>query len=180
MKVGLGTDGAASNNTLDLWQEMRLAALIHKGVSLDPTILPARAVVRMATLGGAEALGLAGQIGAITVGRRADLIQVRLDEPHMIPRYDVFSHLAYAAKAEDVDTVVVDGQLLMHQRRLLTLDEAAIRSDVARMSGRIRELKLSPPETAPIAASAAVPALAVCPSCGAPLSAAAGPSPRKA
>ena len=123
----------------------------------------------MATLGGAEALGLGDQIGAITVGRRADLIQVRLDGPHLIPRYDIFSHLAYAAKADDVDTVVVDGQIVMHQRRLLTLDEAAIRSDVARISDRIRELKLSPPEVPPISVSAAVPTLAVCPSCGAPL-----------
>jgi len=88
-----------------MWQDMKAAALVHKGTTLDPTVMPAPAVVRMVTLGKADALGLGDQIGAIAVGRRADLIQVRLDGPHMIPRYDCFSHLAYAAKTEDVDSV---------------------------------------------------------------------------
>jgi 5-methylthioadenosine/S-adenosylhomocysteine deaminase len=111
---------------------------------------------------GAEALGLGDQIGAIVVGRRADLIPVRLDGPHMIPRYDIFSHLAYAAKAEDVDTVV-DGKILMQQRRLLILDEAAIRSDVAQMSDRIRAWTKSDSESVSDAVCAALPALATHP-----------------
>src|SRR6185295_3412227 len=82
--------------------------LIHKAVALDPTTLPAATVLRMATLGGAEAIGLGAHIGAITVGRQADLIQVRLNRPHLIPLYDVISHLVYAARADDVTTVVVD------------------------------------------------------------------------
>lgn len=91
VKVGLGTDGAASNNDLDMWEEMTLAALIHKGVLKDPTTMPAQTVLRMATLGGAEAIGLEQQIGALTVGRRADVIQVRLDEARMTPTYNIVS-----------------------------------------------------------------------------------------
>jgi 5-methylthioadenosine/S-adenosylhomocysteine deaminase len=169
VKVGLGTDGAASNNDLDMWREMHLAALIHKGVSLDPTVVPARTAVHMATLGGAQALGLGDEIGALTVGRRADLIQVRLTEPHLIPRYDIFSHLVYAARADDVDTVVVDGQIVMHGRRVLTLDEAAIRAGVARISDRVRGLRLGVEGGTPVPAADRNPALTACPSCGAPL-----------
>jgi cytosine/adenosine deaminase-related metal-dependent hydrolase len=85
VRLGLGTDRAASHNTFDIWQDMKAAALLPKGTSLDPTVVPAPAVMRMATLGGAEALGLGDQVGAIGSGRRADLIQIRLDAPHMIP-----------------------------------------------------------------------------------------------
>jgi 5-methylthioadenosine/S-adenosylhomocysteine deaminase len=142
---------------------MEAAALVHKGTSLDPTVVPALAVVRMATLDGAEALGLGDQIGAIDGGRRADLIQVRLDAPHLIPRYDIFSHLVYSAKAEDVDTVVGEGKIRMHQRRLLTLDEAAMRSEVTRMSDRIRVWTQRASERVSDAACAALPALATRP-----------------
>jgi 5-methylthioadenosine/S-adenosylhomocysteine deaminase len=137
VKVGLGTDGAASNNNLDMWQEINLAALIHKGVSLDPTILPAATVLRMATLGGAEAIGLDAHIGAITVGRRADLIQVRLNRAHLTPLYDVISHLVYAARADDVATVVVDGKVVMRNGEVLTLDLPAIRAKARRIAQEI-------------------------------------------
>ena len=169
VKLGLGTDGAASNNNLDLWEEMRLAALIHKGVERDATVVPAQAAVRMATRGGAEALGMADAIGSITIGRRADLIQVRLTEPRMIPRYDLFSHLAYAAGAEDVDTVVVDGQVLMHGRRVLTLDGAAITADVTRVAEEIRAFgagTVGSGRAATAAASPVAPLATTCPSCG--------------
>jgi 5-methylthioadenosine/S-adenosylhomocysteine deaminase len=137
VNVGLGTDGAASNNDLDMWEEMTLAALLHKGVLKDPTTMPAQAVLRMATLGGAEAIGLDEQIGALTVGRRADLIQVRLDEAHMAPTYNIISNLVYAANADDVDTVIVEGQVLMFRGRVLTLDIDQIREDVARIAEQI-------------------------------------------
>lgn len=138
VKVGLGTDGAASNNDLDMWEEMALAALLHKGVLKDPTTMPAQTVLNMATLGGAGAIGLDRQIGALTVGRRADVIQVRLDAPNMMPTYNVVSNLVYAAKADDVDTVVVEGKLLMLHGRVLTLDIERIRADVARLAARIK------------------------------------------
>lgn len=138
IKVGLGTDGAASNNDLDMWEAIRLTALIHKGKTLDPTTLPAKTVLRMATLGGAEALGLADKIGAIKVGLQADLIQVDLTQAHLTPLYDVISHLVYAAKAEDVDTVIVDGQVLMSKRKLLTVNPDQIRREAIRIGENIK------------------------------------------
>lgn len=135
--VGLGTDGAASNNNLDMWQEIHLAALIHKGVALDPTTMSAATVLRMATLGGAEAIDLGDRIGAITVGRQADLIQVRLNRAHLTPLYDVISHLVYAARADDVTTVVVDGHVLMRNSDVLTLDPSTIRTNARRIAREI-------------------------------------------
>lgn len=138
IKIGLGTDGAASNNDLDMWEAIRLTALIHKGTTLDPTAVPANAVLRMATLGGAEALGLADKIGAIKVGLQADLIQVQLQEPHLNPLYNVISHLVYAADAQDVDTVIVNGQILMHKREMLTVDPNKIRREVTYLAEKIK------------------------------------------
>ncbi|MHC5675340.1 amidohydrolase [Nostoc sp.] len=138
VKIGLGTDGAASNNTLDMWKAIRLTALIHKGTTLDPTAVPAKTVLRMATLGGAEALGLSDKIGAIKVGLQADLIQVHLQEPHLLPLYDVISHLVYAADAQDVDTVIVNGQVLMEKRQMLTVDPEKIRREATSIAQRIK------------------------------------------
>ncbi|MDB9344582.1 amidohydrolase [Nodularia spumigena CS-586/05] len=138
VKVGLGTDGAASNNVLDMWRAIRLTALVHKGTTLDPTSVPAKTVLRMATLGGAEALGLADKIGAIKVGLQADLIQVNLQEPHLIPLYDVISHLVYAADSKDVDTVIVNGQVLMHKREMFTVDINKIRNDVVSIAEKVQ------------------------------------------
>jgi 5-methylthioadenosine/S-adenosylhomocysteine deaminase len=135
---------AASNNNLDMWQELHLAALLHKGVALDPTTMPATAVLRMATLGGAEAIGLGAQIGAVTVGRQADLIQIRLNRPHLLPLYDVISHLVYAARADDVTTVVVDGKVVMHNRDVRTLDLGTIRTQVRRIARQIAAALLPP------------------------------------
>ncbi|MBH8552953.1 amidohydrolase [Nostocaceae cyanobacterium CENA357] len=138
IKVGLGTDGAASNNVLDMWKAIRLTALIHKGTTLDPTAVPAKTVLRMATLGGAQALGLADKIGAIKTGFQADLIQVHLQEPHLLPLYDVTSHLVYAADAKDVDTVIVNGEVLMHKREMLTVDINKIRREVVSIGEKIK------------------------------------------
>jgi 5-methylthioadenosine/S-adenosylhomocysteine deaminase len=138
VKVGLGTDGAASNNVLDMWKAIRLTALIHKGTTLDPTAVPAGTVLRMATLGSAQALGLADKIGAIQEGLQADLIQVHLTEPHLLPLYDVVSHLVYAADAKDVDTVIVNGQILMHKREMLTVDINKIRREVISIGEKIQ------------------------------------------
>jgi 5-methylthioadenosine/S-adenosylhomocysteine deaminase len=91
--LGLGTDGAASNNNLDLWGEMSLAAKLHKVAGLDPTVLPARQVVEMTTLGGARVLGLEPVTGSLTPGKEADLIVVDLHQPHLTPLYDPYSHL---------------------------------------------------------------------------------------
>ena len=136
--VGLGTDGPATNNDLDMWEEMRLAAYLAKVSTMDPTVLPAPTVLHMATRGGAEALGLGDEIGALTVGRRADLIQVSLDDPQLMPLYDVISHLVYVADASNVVNVVVDGQLVMRDRKVLTLDTARVAAEAEAIAEKIR------------------------------------------
>ena len=120
--VGLGTDGCASNNNLDLFQEMDTAAKLQKVRYLDPTRLPATAALDLATRGGAAILGLAPQVGALTPGRKADLVALDLNQPHLTPLYDPYSHLVYAAGGGDVQTVMVNGRLVVQNRRVLTFD----------------------------------------------------------
>jgi 5-methylthioadenosine/S-adenosylhomocysteine deaminase len=128
ISVSLGADGAACNNRLDMFTEMRTAALLQKALH-GPEVLPANRVLRMATIDGARALGLESEIGSLEVGKRADLAVVSLDRLHMSPEAEVVSSLVYAAEAGDVQTVVVDGRLLMRDRELLTLDEADVIAD---------------------------------------------------
>jgi 5-methylthioadenosine/S-adenosylhomocysteine deaminase len=136
--VGLGTDGPATNNDLDMWEEMRLAAFLQKVSTMDPQVIPARTALNMATLGGAQAIGLDKEIGALTVGRRADLIQVSLSDLHFTPLYDVISHLVYVADEQDVATVVVDGKILKRDGQVLTVDEARVRKEAEAIAARIR------------------------------------------
>jgi 5-methylthioadenosine/S-adenosylhomocysteine deaminase len=124
--VGLGTDGAASNNNLDLWGEMSLAARLHKVWHQDPTLLPAAQVVDLATRQGATVAGLGSTTGTLTPGKSADLIVVPVGAPHLTPLYDPYSHLVYAARAADVAHVMVDGRWLLFDRRFTTLDWPAI------------------------------------------------------
>ena len=138
VRVGLGTDGAASNNDLDLWGEIKLAALLHKGVRHDATAIPAGIALRMATQGGAEAIGLGDEIGSLTAGKRADLIQVALDSPRLAPLYDPVSHLVYAVTPQDVVTTIVDGRVLMREGRVLSVDGAQARAAADAMGARIR------------------------------------------
>lgn len=120
--VGLGTDGAGSNNNLDLWGEISLTARLHKVWRQDPTLIPAAAAVALATREGAKVLGLGAHTGTLTPGKEADLIVVDLNQPHLTPRYDPFSHLAYAAGAGDVRHVMAQGRWLLFDRRFTTLD----------------------------------------------------------
>jgi 5-methylthioadenosine/S-adenosylhomocysteine deaminase len=133
--VGLGTDGAASNNNLDLWGEMSLAARLHKVWGHDPTLLPAARVVAMATKDGAAVLGLGGATGTLAPGKAADLIVVDLNQPHLTPLYDPYSHLVYAARAADVRHVMVAGRWLLSDRRFTTLDWPAL-AETARVISR--------------------------------------------
>lgn len=126
VNVGIGTDGPASNNRLDCWQEMRLAALLAKGLSGQPEIVPARHALRMATLNGARALGLEAHIGSIEVGKQADLVAVNLSRPHTQPCFDPVSQLVYCAGREDVTQVWVAGREVVRDGRCLTLNEAEI------------------------------------------------------
>lgn len=124
--VGLGTDGAASNNNLDMFEEMDTAAKLHKLYNNDPTALAAADVLEMATMGGARALGMEKEIGSLEPGKRADLLLISLDHPSAIPFYNAYSHLVYTIKGGEVVTSIVNGKVLMKDRRLLTLDEPAI------------------------------------------------------
>ena len=124
--VGLGTDGAASNNTLDMFEDLKITALLHKVTSNDPRAVPAEAALEMATIGGARALGLEDEIGSIETGKKADIILVDLKKPHLTPLTHPVSHLVYAAKGGDVSHTIVDGRILMSERTLTTLDEDAL------------------------------------------------------
>jgi 5-methylthioadenosine/S-adenosylhomocysteine deaminase len=120
--VALGTDGCASNNNLDLFAEMDTAAKLHKVRTMDPTVLDALTVLRMATTYGARALGYGDRIGSLEKGKQADLIIVDIRKPHLTPMYNPYSHLVYAAKGHDVSHSIIHGRLVMEDRRLLTLD----------------------------------------------------------
>jgi 5-methylthioadenosine/S-adenosylhomocysteine deaminase len=126
IQVSLGTDGAASNNNLDLFQEMKTSALLQKVETMDPTVLPAEQVLQMATCGGATALGMEDQIGTIEVGKKADLVLVDMKAPHLTPYRNPISHLAYSAEGSDVNTVICNGKILMREREVLALDEAEV------------------------------------------------------
>ncbi len=132
--VGLGTDGAASNNDLSMLGEMRSCALVHKVTKMDPTVAPAPVVLALATGAAAEAVGLGSEIGSLEVGKKADLIVLDLDRPHMVPLFSPESHLVYAALPSDVRHTVVDGRVLMADRELKTLDLAELKDSVVRAS----------------------------------------------
>ena len=120
--VGLGTDGCASNNNLDLFTEMDTAAKLHKIETMDPTVLDAVTVLKMATIEGAKALGLEDITGSIEVGKKADIIIVDTNKPHLTPMYNPYSHIVYAARGNDVSHSIINGQLVMEDRKLLALD----------------------------------------------------------
>ncbi len=137
LPVGLGTDGAASNNDLNLWEEMDTAAKLHKLISKDPKVVNAAEAFEMATIRGARALHLEKEIGSIEKGKRADLVIVDLDDLNQTPYYNIYSDLVYATKAGDVQTVIIQGRVVMRDRRLLTLNEELIKRDARRYRERI-------------------------------------------
>ena len=140
VKVGLGTDGAASNNDLSILGEMSTAAKVHKVVAKDPTVIDAKTALLMATRWGAEVLGLDGRIGSLEVGKEADIISINLQRPHLTPIYDIYSHIVYASMASDVDMVCVRGRLLMKDREVLTLDEEGIITTASKWCKRVGEI----------------------------------------
>jgi 5-methylthioadenosine/S-adenosylhomocysteine deaminase len=135
--VGLGTDGAASNNSLDLFGEMMTAAKMHKAFRNDTTAMAARDVLAMATIGGARALGLADRIGSIEAGKLADLAIVDPRVPELTPLYDVYSALVYTAKGADVRTVIVDGRVVVRDRKVTTMDADTVMSHARTIQQRI-------------------------------------------
>jgi 5-methylthioadenosine/S-adenosylhomocysteine deaminase len=136
--VGLGTDGpAGSNNDFDLMEEINLAADLQKVTTGDPAALPAEQAVAMATIGGARVAGLEKEIGSLEPGKRADLITVRLDRPHAVPMYNVYSQLAYALKGSDVEDVSVNGRLIVRDGRSLTLDPVQVLSKAKEYAAKV-------------------------------------------
>jgi len=126
VRVGLGTDGASSNNNLDLLEEARLAAFLHKLANDDPTVIPAGQALAMATLGGAKAMGMDFEIGSLEPGKKADIILLDMNKPHMYPKHDLTSHIIYSARASDVTTVIINGESVMEDGVLTGIDEQEV------------------------------------------------------
>jgi 5-methylthioadenosine/S-adenosylhomocysteine deaminase len=142
--LGLGTDGAASNNDLDMFEAMRTAALLHKLQSADPRAVSARSALEMATIRGARALGMQSRIGSLEAGKRADLILVDVSGARQTPMYDPISHLVYVTRGTDVRATVVNGQVLMRDGAVRTLNEAEVLRDARAWSGKVRAAVSAP------------------------------------
>jgi 5-methylthioadenosine/S-adenosylhomocysteine deaminase len=136
--VGLGTDGCASNNNLDMLAEMDSVAKLHKVHRMDPTIMKAKTVVQLATRGGARVLGLEELVGSLEPGKKADLIGLDLDRPHLTPLYNIYSHVVYAASAADVTLNIINGRIVMRDGELLTLDVEKVMAEVRAIAKKIK------------------------------------------
>ena len=136
--VGLGTDGAASNNDLDMFEAMRQAAFLHKLVAGDPRAIPAPVALEMATIEGARAMGLDREIGSLEAGKRADLLVVSMASARQTPMYDPVSHLVYVTRGDDVQTTIVNGKVLMRDRKVLTLDRRLVLADARLFADKVR------------------------------------------
>jgi len=132
--VGIGTDGPASNNNLDMFEEMKTAALLQKIRYMDSTVLPAQQVLGMATTDGAKALGLEKTVGSLEAGKKADILLIDFRKPHLTPLHDPYANIIYSARGSDVDTVIVDGKLLMDRREVKTLDEKEVMQKAQRVA----------------------------------------------
>lgn len=136
--VGIGTDGCASNNNLDMFQEMDMVAKIHKVSKLDPTVMNAREALEMSTIGAAAVLGLEKEIGTVEVGKAADLILVDMQKPHLTPLYHPYSQIVYSASGADVATSIIHGRIIMRDRRILDMDLEEVMDNVKRIGEKIR------------------------------------------
>lgn len=136
--IGLGTDGAASNNDLDMFEAMRAASFLQKVATSDPTTVSAKTALQMATIGGARALGMDKQIGSLEPGKRADVIIVSMNGARQTPMYDPISHLVYVTRGDDVQTTIVSGKVLMRNRRLMTLDRTTVLKEARTWADKVR------------------------------------------
>jgi 5-methylthioadenosine/S-adenosylhomocysteine deaminase len=137
LSVGIGTDGCASNNNLDMFQEIDTTAKLHKVKRLDPTVMDARQVLTLATRSGAEAIGLGEKTGSLEIGKKADLIIIDTHKPHLTPLYDPVSHVVYAASGSDVKDVIVDGRLAVKDRMVLSFNLEPIVESVQGLARQI-------------------------------------------
>jgi len=136
-EVGLGTDGVASNNNMNMIEEMHTMALLHKLSKMDPTAIPAETVIRTATIGSARVLGMQNEIGSLEKGKKADIILIDTDSPNMTPLYNVYSSLVYAASGSDVNTVIINGKIIMKEKKILTIDEQIVKANVNEIAKKI-------------------------------------------
>jgi len=143
--TGLGTDGAASNNDLDMFGAMLTAPLQQKNVRVDPTATPAPTILAMATIDGARALGMADTIGSLETGKRADVVIIDGDAPNLVPRFDPYSHLVYAARGDNVRATIVDGNVLYLDDEFRTIDVAATLAAARAQAARVRAAVGLPP-----------------------------------
>jgi 5-methylthioadenosine/S-adenosylhomocysteine deaminase len=139
VSLGLGTDGAASNNDLDMFEAMRQAAFQQKLITMDPTAITAAEAIERATIGGARVLGQQGKIGSLEAGKLADVIIVSLARPRQQPVFDALSQIVYASRGDDVETTIVNGKILMRDRKLTTLDEASVLADARKAADLVRK-----------------------------------------
>ena len=135
--VSLGTDSPCSNNTADMFDVMKTAALVHKGVNKNPTLLPAEKVLEMATIEGAKALLWENEIGTIEAGKKADLVLIDFKKPHLCPLHNEISHLVYAAKASDVETVIINGKIVMENRKITTVNIDSVMKEATKAKERL-------------------------------------------
>jgi cytosine/adenosine deaminase-related metal-dependent hydrolase len=139
INVSIGCDGGPSNNSYDMIRDMRLVSYLANLREKDPTVIPAETVLEMSTINGARAMGIEDQVGSIEVGKKADIILIDMDKPHLTPAPDPVSTIVYAAHGNDVDTVVIDGQIVMENRKVLTLDEGTVVEEARRRYGKVTE-----------------------------------------
>jgi 5-methylthioadenosine/S-adenosylhomocysteine deaminase len=139
VNVGIGTDGAASNNDLDMFEAMRQAAFQQKLITMDPTAISAPEALEMATIGGARVVGQQARLGSLEAGKRADLIIVGMSRPRQQPLFDPVAQIVYASRGDDVETTIVNGRVLMRNRKMLTLDEPRVLSDARAAAAQVRK-----------------------------------------
>lgn len=139
VKVAFGTDGAASNNDLSILGEMSTAAKVHKAISGDPTVLDSKTALLMATKNGADIIGLGNRVGSIKAGKKADIVIANLNKPHLLPIYDIYSHITYSMRSSDIETVLVNGKVVVDNRILTTIDEGEILAKAKEWQEKIRE-----------------------------------------
>jgi len=139
VNVGLGCDGGPSNNSYDMVREMKFASLLQKVRILNPLVMDAETVLELSTINGARAIGLDKEIGSLEVNKKADLIIISFQNPHLVPAYNQISHLVYAATGSDVDTAIIDGRIVMKNRQVLTIDEESVIREANERGARLLE-----------------------------------------
>ena len=137
INVAIGTDGQGSTNTLDMFEEIKLATYLQKGSNYNPTVITAEDVLKMATIEGAKVLGIDSEVGSLEVGKKADIIIIDLNKPHLCPVHNIYSLLAYSVNGADVETTIIDGNVVMENRNILNVNEQEVMNECERVKRRL-------------------------------------------